>query len=300
MGLTRGLTVASCLAVLLGGCVASGPEPTIGNASLAPSVANPGQPVTISYSFAGNPSDIAKVSVTGLPTGALAAGASDGVAASLPLPGAAGLLQTVDLTVPVPTRAGQYPLALRVATARGRIVTLPLGLLVVNQMPARLSDAAITPASQSVAACSGGTLAAQLSYTIESANGAAAVSEIRLLPTELASSGAVLPQGTPLDLRHPPALAPAPVTASVASFPVRPLVAAPAAPQQVASTVPVSRAGAVLSPSLRWDVASDRVTTPVEIPCTLPAPTNWRLPIVGIVGGAQATNRIAAEYRATP
>jgi hypothetical protein len=109
----------------------------------------------------------------------------------------------------------------------------------------------------------------------------------------------VLPSA-PLDLRHPTALAPAPDVAGIDSFPVRSLAMVPPAPQQVASARPVSRDGTFLSPSQRWDVASDRVTTPVELPCNLPAPTVWSLPIVGIVGGAQPTNQIVAEYRVNP
>jgi len=36
------------------------------------------------------------------------------------------------------------------------------------------------------------------------------------------------------------------------------------------------------------------------MPCKLPAPTMWRLPITCIVGGALTTNTVAAQYRVQP
>lgn len=291
--------------LLLGGCVAAGPgsepggadKPAIpGHASLTPSVANPGQPVTITYGidYPGNWADITGVSLAGLPANAASAAAP----LALPLPAGPGQAASADLSLPLPMRAGSYPLQLQIATARGRAAPLPVGTLTVNQMPASLSDAAITPALHSASACSGPSLTAELSYTIESANGAAAVSEVRLLGAELARLP-VLPS-TPLDLRHPTVLAPPPAIASVQSFPVRVLAAVPPAPQQVASAEPVAPGGTLLLPSQHWDLARDRITTPIEMPCTLPAPTSWRLAITGVVGGALPTNTIAAQYRVDP
>jgi hypothetical protein len=292
--------------LLLSGCVAAGPEPqsaspggkasAAGHATLTPSVANPGQPVTVTYEidYAGSWSDITGLSLVGLP----ASGASPAAALAMPLPAGPGQTATADLALPTPIRAGSYPLQLLVSSARGGAVPLPVGTLTVNQMPAMLSDAAITPDLHSASACSGPSLTVELSYTIESANGAASVSEVRLLGPELTRLP-VLPS-TPLDLKHPTVLAPAPVTASVQSFPLRVLAAVPPAPQQVASAGPVAAGGTLLLPSQRWDLARDRITTPIEIPCTLPAPTAWRLPITGVVGGALTTNTIAAQYRVNP
>jgi hypothetical protein len=299
LGLSIGL-------LLLGGCVAAGPAPqsaspgvaaaAAGHASLTPSVVNPGQPVTITYAidYPGSWSDITGLSLAGLP----ASGSSPAAALALPLAAGPGQSASADVSLPVPARAGSYPLQILVSSARGRAAPLPVGTLVVNQMPAMLSDAAITPALHSASACSGPSLTVELSYTIESANGAASVSEVRLLGPELARLP-LLPS-TPLDLKHPTVLAPAPAIASVQSFPVRVLAAVPPAPQQVASAGPVAPGGTLLLPSQHWDLARDRVTTPIEIPCTLPAPSAWRLPITGVVGGALATNTIAAEYRVNP
>ena len=288
------------LALLLGGCTATKapetatktPETLPARASLTPSVANPGQPVTVTYSidYPGNWSDITGVAVSGLPAGGSAA------ALALPIPPGPGRTVSADVNLPVPTRAGSYALQLQV-THGGTVAAAALGTLVVNQMPATLSNATITPALHSAGACSGASLTAELSYTIESANGAAAVSEVRLLGPELANLP-LLPR-TPLDLRHPTVLAPAPAVASAQSFPVRPLAAIPPARRQVAAAGPVSLGGTLLLPSQHWDLASDRVTTPVEIPCVLPAPSMWRLPITG-VAGAQPTNTVAAEYRVDP
>lgn len=294
--------------LLLGGCVAAGPgsDPgsagarvglsVAGHASLTPSVANPGQPVTVTYSidYPGSWTEITGVSLAGLP----ASDASPGALIALPLPAGPGKAASADLALPLPARAGLYPLQLQIATARGRAAPLPVGTLTVNQMPASLSDAAVTPALHSASACSGASLTAELSYTIESPNGAAAVSEVRLLGPELARLP-VLPS-TPLDLRHPTVLAPPPAVASARSFPVRVLAAIPPAPRQVAAAGPVSPGGTLLLPSSHWDLARDRITTPIEIPCTLPAPTAWRLAITGVVAGALPTNTIAAQYRVNP
>jgi hypothetical protein len=294
--------------LLLSGCVAAGPgsapgtagattrTSVAGHASLTPTVANPGQPVTVTYSidYPGNWSDITGVSLAGLPV----SGPAPAALVALPLPAGPGKSASAGLDLPLPARAGLYPLQLQIATARGLAAPLPVGTLTVNQMPASLSEAAITPALHSASACSGASLTAELSYTIESPNGAAAVSEVRLLGPELARLP-VLPS-TPLDLRHPTVLAPPPAIASVQSFPVRVLAAIPPAPRQVASAGPVSAGGTLLLPSSHWDLARDRITTPIEIPCTLPAPTAWRLAITGVVAGALPTNTIAAQYRVDP
>jgi hypothetical protein len=194
-------------------------------------------------------------------------------------------------------------LQLKLVASSGQVSLLPIGTLVVNRMPGRLVEAAITPAAHSVGACTAATRTASLSYTVESPNGAAAVAEIRLLPTELAAAVPMLPR-TPLVLRNPELLAAPPQAAEARGFTVRPLAAVAAPPRQVASAagagVPLAGAGALLPPSQRWDVARDRLSTEIEIPCALPAPTVWRFPLVGIVGGAQATNRLDAQYRVDP
>jgi hypothetical protein len=289
----RSVVFASLAAALLAGCVASTRESVQGTASLSPSQVNPGQPVTVTYSLdrrAGAP-EIAAVELVGLPPNAVAEAA----------PSAA--TQSIGVRLAVPTRAGSYPLQLKLVTARGEASLLPVGTLTVNRMPAHLSEVTLSPAAHSAGACSGSTQRVSLSYTVESPNGAAAVSEIRLLPTELAAAIPMLPR-TPLVLRNPTVLAPPPEAKQAQGFAVRPLAAVAAAPRQVASAAagapPGASDAALLPPSPRWDAARDRLTTELEIPCALPAPTVWRFPIVGVVAGAQPTNSVAAQYRVDP
>jgi hypothetical protein len=285
-------------AVSLAGCVAPQVQeakqldPMIMEARLQTATAAPGQPVEVTYviTYPGPWSDLQQPELLGLPENAL----QGGVPPRLPLPTASTIPGVGTLTLPVPAMDGDYPLTLRVASLGGGQATAPLGTLTIPDLPGSIDQVTIEPNAHVVSTCTEAGVTATLRYSVNDPNGAADAGTVRLLPVQprLTRIG-----GAPLALAGPlPQIAQgAPLTVtsmastSSAGGGAQAPQAEPIAGGGVTAVAPPAQ-GIPLNPSVRYDVARDLVTTPVQIACAVAAPATWQLRVAAGQGSVAATD----------
>lgn len=304
------------LAMTLAACVTTEPqqqarlEPVISEARLETTEAAPGEPVQITYAvqYPGPWSDLQQVELVGLPRNALVRGEPP----HLDLPADPASPGTVTLALPVPTLDGVHNLSLRVLTRQGAQTTRPLGPLTVKDVPGTIEQVSLEPNAHAIADCTGDNTRATLRYTVSDPNGAADVAEIRLLPIQPRVARLSM-AGMPFRLRDRiPQVATGPALTITPAALVSPessgdgemvalTVEPPANGEVVAPT-----AGVALTPSSRYDLARDLVTTQIDISCKVSAPVAWRLRLVGFdrtratPGHARQTNIATVDYLTNP
>jgi hypothetical protein len=263
----------------LGACALVAPPPAITNASLAPNVISPGQPVSVSYQidYKGSWRDIQRVEILGFPENTIAAQTPT----SLPVPPAPLAIAQTAVTVQAPAADGTYPMSLRVTYRNGQSVNVGLGNLQIQDMPTRFELAQFEPGSHNVAQCDGVSVRRDFKYAIADDNGAndltnPQLSVVGTQPFAVSAPPVSILTG-PINAPNKVIVAPPPGVSAAVMPSTSNLVLArtdAAAPTTFQSSV-------TLNAPQNANSTPEVVTTPLLVSCSVPAPMQWHLTLSG-------------------
>jgi hypothetical protein len=308
LGTTILLSAAGLMLAACAGNSVNAPRAT--DVTMAPRAIDPGQSTVVSYRIPVGAANVARVELIGLPANSVTAGS----VTQLAIPMAPNDMASTNVELRAPAKDGVYPISLRLTTRTGEVSDTQIGTLTVNNVPASIVAAQISPPSHNVSACAGQPVNVQLTYTVTDANGANDFRNPRVVQVRGASTVAV---ATPYVLQSSSVV---PVAAGTVMSTPGTVVAQPGGSytivnpgvmQQVVvaspttSTTPTAVAlppgGVPLTAPARGDSVQETVTTPLTIACPMAAPAQWDWIVQGtddnaVTGQVVNTNQAAAKY----